>query len=59
MPTRGLAFTKYLLNQSAANNLATQLNEEEQMQIAAGNTNDYREGVNAFMEKRKAVFLGK
>lgn len=58
MPTRGLALTKKALNLSMNNNLDDQLEVEKQLQIAAGNTNDYKEGVQAFLEKRKPDFKG-
>jgi len=47
-----------LLNASASNNLKQQLDMEEEMQLLAGNTYDYAEGVRAFLEKRKPVFKG-
>lgn len=58
MPTKGLAFTKEALNQSFAHDFASQLAVEDRLQTAAGNTADYREGVAAFLEKRKPLFLG-
>jgi 2-(1,2-epoxy-1,2-dihydrophenyl)acetyl-CoA isomerase len=58
LPTKGLAYTKVLLNQSLHNNLNTQLDLEEEIQIAASNTADYKEGVAAFLEKRKPTFKG-
>lgn len=58
MPTRGLALTKEALNESFSNTLEQQLETEERLQIAAGQTNDYNEGVTAFLEKRKAQFVG-
>ena len=58
MPTRGLALTKRALNMSMVNNLVTQLEMEEQLQTEAGRTEDYAEGVNAFLEKRKPTFKG-
>lgn len=59
MPTRGLALTKRALNASMENNLIAQLDAEEKIQTAAGRTDDYKEGVKAFLEKRKANFTGK
>ncbi|MCB0259738.1 MAG: 2-(1,2-epoxy-1,2-dihydrophenyl)acetyl-CoA isomerase [Calditrichaeota bacterium] len=58
-PTRGLGLTKRLLNQSLQNDLETQLNQEAELQAAAGATEDYQEGVQAFLEKRKANFKGR
>ena len=58
MPTKGLGLTKKLLNLSLASDLDSQLNEELNAQIIAGNTNDYNEGVSAFLEKRKPNFKG-
>ncbi|MBV6441232.1 MAG: 1,2-epoxyphenylacetyl-CoA isomerase [Saprospiraceae bacterium] len=59
MPTKGLAFTKQALNRSFSNDFATQLALEDTLQTAAGATRDYREGVTAFLEKRKPVFEGR
>ncbi len=58
MPTRGLALTKQALNASVNNSLTEQLMVEERLQIEAGQTSDYAEGVAAFLEKRKANFTG-
>jgi 2-(1,2-epoxy-1,2-dihydrophenyl)acetyl-CoA isomerase len=59
LPTKGLGLTKRALNLSLFNNLEDQLDVEEQLQTEAGSTADYKEGVNAFLEKRKPVFTGK
>lgn len=59
MPTQGLAFTKEALNKSLHNNFDSQLLQEDRLQRKAAATQDYTEGVNAFIEKRKPVFTGK
>lgn len=59
MPTKGIGLTKRLLNESFNNNLTQQLNLEGDLQTIAGSTYDYNEGVNAFLEKRPANFIGK
>ena len=59
MPTKGLALTKKLFNDSMNNNLNAQLEIENKLQIEASETEDYTEGVNAFLEKRKPNFIGK
>jgi 2-(1,2-epoxy-1,2-dihydrophenyl)acetyl-CoA isomerase len=43
---------------SATNNLEKQLDAEAEMQVKAAATDDYNEGVNAFLEKRPAIFKG-
>ena len=59
MATKGLALTKKAFNQSLNNNLEAQLTMETATQLAAFETHDYNEGVQAFVEKRKAEFKGK
>jgi 2-(1,2-epoxy-1,2-dihydrophenyl)acetyl-CoA isomerase len=58
MPTRGLGLTKKAVNATFSNTLTEQLALEEVLQTEAGQTYDFREGVNAFLEKRKPVFKG-
>lgn len=59
MPTRAFGLTKKAVNQSLNNSLEEQLNLEEKLQTEAGKTEDFQEGVQAFLEKRKAKFKGK
>ncbi len=59
MPTRALALTKTALNISMQNTFNEQLAEEDKLQRTAADTADYKEGIDAFIEKRKAVFIGK
>lgn len=59
MPTKSLGMTKRLLNKSYANDLNTQLEFESKLQIEAAQSEDYEEGVKAFIEKRKPIFKGK
>lgn len=59
MPTKALGLIKKSLNQSLSNNLEQQLALESKYQIEAANTEDYAEGVSAFIEKRKPEFKGK
>lgn len=58
MPTRGLGLTKRLFNKGLSNDLDAQLKLEEQLQQEAGNSYDHKEGVKAFLEKRKPAFIG-
>ncbi|MGZ3863292.1 MAG: enoyl-CoA hydratase-related protein [Bacteroidia bacterium] len=59
MPTKGLGLTKKLFNMAMTNSLEQQLKAEGQLQTEAAQSYDYKEGVNAFLEKRKPVFKGK
>lgn len=57
-PTRGLGLIKQAINASLANDLDTQLDLERDLQRQAGLTADYREGVDAFLNKRPPRFTG-
>ncbi len=52
MPTKGLAYTKQILSLSFTNSLEEQLQQEDIFQQKAAQTEDYKEGVKAFLEKR-------
>ena len=58
-PTRGYGLLKKAFNASAGNSLDAQLELERDLQREAGLSQDYREGVAAFMQKRKPDYKGK
>jgi 2-(1,2-epoxy-1,2-dihydrophenyl)acetyl-CoA isomerase len=58
MPTKGLTYTKHLLNMSFITTFEEQLHDEDIYQQKASATKDFKEGVQAFLEKRIPVFTG-
>jgi 2-(1,2-epoxy-1,2-dihydrophenyl)acetyl-CoA isomerase len=58
-PTMGYAYIKQAMNASLVNNLEAQLKVERDLQQKASGTEDFYEGVSAFLGKRKANFKGK
>ena len=58
LPTRGIGMTKRLFDHADTARLEEQLEMESQLQAAAAQSDDFREGVNAFLEKRPAKFTG-
>jgi 2-(1,2-epoxy-1,2-dihydrophenyl)acetyl-CoA isomerase len=58
LPTRGVGMTKRLLDHAVTATLDEQLEREAQLQAAATQTEDFKEGVAAFLEKRPSKFRG-
>lgn len=58
-PTRAYALTKRAIQEAAFNDLDGQLGREQDLQREAGHSEDYVEGVRAFLEKRPPVFRGR
>ena len=58
-PTRGLAAIKKMIRESWSQTLDAELDRQRDMMRELGFSDDYREGVAAFMEKRKPNFTGK
>jgi 2-(1,2-epoxy-1,2-dihydrophenyl)acetyl-CoA isomerase len=57
-PTASIGRIKQMLNASFSNDLSQQLNLEHRLQIESGKANDFKEGVQAFFEKRQPNFTG-
>jgi 2-(1,2-epoxy-1,2-dihydrophenyl)acetyl-CoA isomerase len=59
LPTRGVGMTKRLFDHADGATLEEQLEFEAQLQSAATKTDDFQEGVAAFLEKREPKFTGR
>jgi 2-(1,2-epoxy-1,2-dihydrophenyl)acetyl-CoA isomerase len=59
LPTKAIAMTKRLFERAASSRLDDQLELEAQLQLAATRTEDFAEGVAAFLEKREPRFSGR
>ena len=57
-PTKGLGLIRQAVQKSFTQSLDAQLDLERESQRIAGSTDDFAEGVAAFMQKRPANFTG-
>ncbi|GAG04005.1 unnamed protein product, partial [marine sediment metagenome] len=58
MPTRAIGLTKRMINAAWTADLETQLELEARLQTPATRTDDHREGVQAFLQRRRPQFRG-
>jgi 2-(1,2-epoxy-1,2-dihydrophenyl)acetyl-CoA isomerase len=58
-PTRAFGLIKQAIHAASANSFEAQLSLELELQRLAGQTHDFKEGVAAFLEKRKPRFEGR
>jgi 2-(1,2-epoxy-1,2-dihydrophenyl)acetyl-CoA isomerase len=58
LPTAAIGMSKRLLERATVSTLQEQLELEAQLQAAAARTDDFREGISAFLEKREPRFSG-
>lgn len=59
LPTKAISYSKRAFNESYFNSLSKQLDLEAHLQSKAAHTEDFNEGVSAFLEKRKPNYKGK
>ena len=58
-PTKAIGLTKRAMNRALVSSLDEALDYEAKLQEIAGRTEDHREGVAAFLEKRRPEFKGR
>ncbi len=58
-PTLAFGRIKALINRTSFGDLELELDNETDYQVQSAQTEDHKEGINAFLEKRKPVFQGR